>query len=249
MTTQEEITLDELKSIVLKFEKEKKPSDEKIKIIENNYGLIQRERTGKINPKFCVKWHQMDKENKINRLIEYSKRYTYNNQFPQTTQKKLNKLLVSNLMSDQLMIDYDTTNGRINQIINLKYDDQIGFQIGSYDDTPKMDFISKVSKISSSINQDDNLSIITEDYKKEPKSQSETEEDTKSEMKNKTKTEIKQEPKPESNKKEEQCLKSKDEKTKPKTLKPKITKASKPKVTKSQTPTKDSKPLLRLSLK
>jgi hypothetical protein len=68
-------------------------------------------------------------------------------------------------------------------------------------------------------------------------------------MKNKTKTEIKQEPKPESNKKEEQCLKSKDEKTKPKTLKPKIIKASKPKVTKSQTPTKDSKPLLRLSLK
>lgn len=227
--TDEEISLDELKAIVLKFEKEKKPSDEKMRIIENNYGLIQRERTGKINPKFCVKWHQMDKENKINRIIEYNKRYTYNNQFPQTTQKKLNKLLVSNLMSDQLMIDYDSTNGRINQIINLKYNDQIGFHIDSYEDTPKMDFICKVSKISSSTNQDNNLSIITEDYQTKPPQEPEP-----------LKEKVPPKEQPEEQPKEQPKPKSKP---KPKVTKPKL--KAKPKAKSPE----EKKPILKLSLK
>jgi len=164
----EEVTLDDLKAIVIKFQEEemKKMKDKKSHIIENDFGNIVREnnRTGKINPKFCVKWHQLDKEFKINRVIEYSKRYTNENNFPKTADKKLRKIFVTNLVSDKLMIDYDSVNGRINKIINLSYNDRDGFQIGSYKDSPKMEFISKVSKISKCSTKNDNVSITTEDF-------------------------------------------------------------------------------------
>jgi len=159
-----DVTLEELKSIVIKFQQEEAEKNHRSQIIENDLGHVKREKIGKINPKYCVKWHHLEKEFKINRVIEYSRRHSREKYFPSTTEKKLRRLLVTKLVSDQLMIDYDTARGQINQIINLSYNDMDGFKVGSYTDHPKMEFISKVSKISKCTTKNDNMLVTTEDY-------------------------------------------------------------------------------------
>lgn len=163
-----EMDLDDLRQVVLQSQEKEEDRKNKTKLLISENP--NRKKVKKINPKFCYEWSALETDLKINRLIEFVSRFSDENDLPAPTAKKLRKLLVASLVNETLDIDYDSTVGIVNSIPKLYYNEENGYYLGTYLND-KGEFIYRVSKITrchnDSINQ--NLSIVTEDFKDEPK--------------------------------------------------------------------------------
>lgn len=161
MTTTENINFEELRKIIQESQEKEVESKIHTKLIDDKYN-IRRNKIKKLNPKFCIEWIELEKDLKVNRLIEYVERFKEKEDLTDATCKKLRKLLVDALVNETLDVDYDSSIGIINKIHKLQYNDIDGFYLGTYlNEEGNLTF--KISKISKFM-LDDNT-ILTEDFK------------------------------------------------------------------------------------
>jgi hypothetical protein len=154
--------LDDLRDMVLKSEQEELASTERTQLLDRGSNNIigKRSRLKKINPKFCTEWVNLELDMQINRIIEYVTRFSAENDLPNSTAKKIRKLLVEALVKESLTeIEWDITTGTIVKIPKLFFNPYDGYFLGTYLNK-EGELATRISKIS---NIEDGM-ITTEEF-------------------------------------------------------------------------------------
>lgn len=153
--------LEEIRKYIQKSQNDEQSKKKQTQLILEN---PSRRRVKKLNPKFCFEWSTLDRDQQINRLIEYVSRYMEKNDLSQSTSKKIRKLLVNALVQENLNVEYDKTLGMVTDIPKLYYNHDEGYYLGTYLDD-QGEFICRISKISEeSVGKGNDIRITTEDF-------------------------------------------------------------------------------------
>lgn len=161
MTTNDEISIDELRKLLLESKEEEKLRTEKEQtklIIEE----VTRRKLPRLNPKFCYPWINLNLECQVNRIIQYVEVICDRDNLSEATGKKLRQMLVKAAKEKTLQVDYNTTLGLIENIPSILYSKEHGYYLESI--IPQYeDLIFKVSKISRYSQNSNELHIETEE--------------------------------------------------------------------------------------
>jgi hypothetical protein len=138
-----EVDLQELRKIVEQVEEEERHDVQQTQLLIID---TQRKRIKKLNPKYCCEWKDLEFEYKVNRIIEFVERFIEESDLPESTGKKIRKLLVKSQKDHQLVVEYDTAAGQITKVPKLYYNETDGYYLGTYLNDHG-EFVTKVSKI------------------------------------------------------------------------------------------------------
>lgn len=157
----DESYLDDLRNLVIKSQQDEQSTTERTLLLNitnstsNPLNKSNKKTNKKINPKFCVDWVTLEVDMQVNRIIEYVARYSVEHDLPNSTSKKIRKLLVEALVKGTLNeIEWDTTNGIIRNIPKLFFNPHDGYFLGTYLNN-QGELATRISKIS--ITEDGNI--------------------------------------------------------------------------------------------
>ena len=157
----DESYLDDLRNLVIKSHQDEQEATERTLLLNitnttnNPLNKGNKRINKKINPKFCVEWVSLELDMQVNRIIEYVGRYSVEHDLPNSTSKKIRKLLVEALVKGTLNeIDWDPSNGIIRNIPKLFFNPHDGYFLGTYLNN-QGELATRISKIS--ITEDGNI--------------------------------------------------------------------------------------------